>query len=864
MVKKKTKTKKKVATKKKTVIKKKPAKKTTTRKKVAKKIVKKTTTRKEPVNFGLLQHEIDELMNCQVDNKDLNQDLSKQLAKLLPDNKPLTKHEAQRIDVVVQNINKRAAHSPYVVDLAQAANEKKGLAEKKQFIFNFINNPHKHVNQTKAEPENVKTIIKGAITQKQIKGHEVKIQETEITQVEDEGSYDEQFTKKPLFYNWNLPLHWHRAIITYVMIALIIILPIKGFSYYQDLSQTKEEVTTYAKSAYSDLKIAGDSISQKNLAGANESFTKANYNFKKASVELENVNNFIKTVVNLIPSDNANLADAEYILEIGEKTTNIANQFTSLLDNFSQNENSDLTDKLVLFQDQLNELIPELTNINQTINKIRVEAIPTEFQDKFGTIKSYLATLTNDIQELNSLSTTLLDVLGHDLDRTYLFVFQNSNELRPSGGFMGSFAVVDFSKGTIKNLDIPGGGIYAMQGSLSVKTKPPLPIQELKDVWEMQDANWFPDFKTTAEKVKWFYEKSGGETVDGVIAINSTIIPKLLELTGPIEMPEYNTTITSTNFIHKTQEQVELLYDKEENQPKQILSDLAPILLEKLFNTDTKNVLNVAKIFVSSLNEKEIQLYFRNEAVQEKFSNYDWTGEIKNSSRDYLMIANANIRGGKTDDFIDQVVNLDSQIQENGEIINTVTVTRKHTATQNDLFGNQENIDYMRIYTPQGSQFISAEGFSDAPANVYTRENEALPNDTFLENVQGETYVEPASQTIINNEFDKTVFGNWIKVKPGLTKTITLKYKLPFKYNFDNQDKNIIISKLTSNQESVFHSIFIQKQSGQQNSSYNINLQGPNNKNLEILYNNEAIQDNNQIYLNSDNKTDELLAVSIK
>jgi hypothetical protein len=859
MATKKTKTK---TTAKKKAVTKKTAKKTVRKVASKKKIVKKSTTKKELVNFGLLQHEIDGLMNCSVDNKELQNDLSKQLARLLPDKAPITQAEKDRIEVIIQTIDERAAHSPYVVDLAQMAQKKKETEQKRQFIFDFINNPHKHTDERKAKGEEVKTIIKGALTQKDFKENEIKIQHTVVETVVEDELDDDQFTKKPLFYHWNLPLHWHRAIITYVLIALVIILPIKGFGYYKDLSQTKDEVTSYAKSAYSDLKIASDSISNNNIGTANESFEKANYNFKQASIELENVNSFVKTVINLIPSDSANLADAEYILEIGEQTTMIANKFTVLLDNFSQSENNALTDKLVIFQDELNNLIPDLNNINQTINKIRPEAIPAEYRDKFQEIKTYISVLTNDIKELNSLSTALLDILGHELDRTYLFVFQNSNEIRPTGGFMGSFAVVDMSKGSIKNLNIPGGGIYAMQGALSVKTKPPLPIQELKGVWEMQDANWFPDFETSAEKIRWFYEKSGGETVDGVIAINSNIIPELLKITGPIEMPEYNTTITSENFINKTQEQVELLYDKQENKPKQILSDMAPIMLERLFDADTKGILEVAKVFVNSLNEKEIQLFFRNESIQSKFSDYNWTGEIKDSSRDYLMIANANIRGGKTDSFINQRIKLNSEININGEIINTLEITRTHTGTADSLFGNQENINFMRIYTPEGSQLISAEGFSDAPFNVYTRDNDNLPIDTFLDTIQGETYVEPVSQTIINNEFDKTVFGNWIKLEPGAEKTVTIKYKLPFKYAFS--DNELSISNLLKEKQSVFHSLFIQKQSGQQNTSYHVKIQTPADHEAEILYNENSIQNKNTIILDSDDKTDELLAVSIK
>ena len=68
-------------------------------------------------------------------------------------------------------------------------------------------------------------------------------------------------------------------------------------------------------------------------------------------------------------------------------------------------------------------------------------------------------------------------------------------------------------------------------------------------VWTMHDANWFPNFPTSAEKVSWFYEKTGGRTVDGVIAITPELLRDLLAITGPIDMPEYDKTINADNFI---------------------------------------------------------------------------------------------------------------------------------------------------------------------------------------------------------------------------------------------------------------------------------------------------------------------------
>ena len=98
------------------------------------------------------------------------------------------------------------------------------------------------------------------------------------------------------------------------------------------------------------------------------------------------------------------------------------------------------------------------------------------------------------MNEIVSLSSALDSVFGDKQLKRYLIVFQNNNEIRPTGGFMGSFALVDIQKGKILNIDIPGGGTYDLKGQMKKEVEPPLPLQLSNNRWEFQDANWFPDF----------------------------------------------------------------------------------------------------------------------------------------------------------------------------------------------------------------------------------------------------------------------------------------------------------------------------------------------------------------------------------
>ncbi len=813
------------------------------------------------VSIGLLQHEIDELLTAhqqKESEQQLTENLVKELAAVLPKSERIkTKPDPVfkgHTDIIINNTNPNREHSPFVLDLSELVEKKKNTQEKKHLVREFL------FNKQQSQPLPIRD-LRPATTPAIHQAHEdvVIIQDNRPI---NENEILEQFTATPWYYHFNLPLNWHRKIIIYLMLCLLVVLPIKGFGYYSELQKTKTDVISYAQNAYEDLKLANTAITNNELERANLSLDSAQSNFEQAKKELENIDNEIQAILKIIPGDSANLADAEYLLQIGKLVSSVGKDLLVVTAGLKEDNGLKLTEKISLVEEKAQTLLPQLKEINESLNKIRIQAIPEEKREIFTQIKTYFDVALKDIEELASLTKALNEILGADYFKRYLVVFQNNNEIRPTGGFMGSFALVDIDQGEIKNLEIPGGGIYALQGQLLENKIAPYPLQLIQSRWELQDANWFPDFATSAEKVRWFYEKSGGPTTDGVIAINASLVPKLLDIVGPIAVPKYGLLLTAENFIEETQNTVEFGYDKNENKPKQLIADIAPTLIEKLFSLKGENMVDLIQVLKNSLSEKDIQLYFHNEAVQQKFSSYNWTGSIKDSSRDYLSIINANIRGYKTDAVIEQNYSLASKIDSNGEITNTLTITRKHTGDPTNELSGKSNVNYVRIYVPEGSQLLTATGFSDIPRTNFEPIEEHWTEDVDLLRIQGNSWIEPNSKTQINNEFGKTVFGNWIQTDPGETSEVIITYKLPFHFKFNDQAG--LLNIFSKKENSTFHSIYLQKQSGVQNTAYNLSLSLPSGKKVDWVYPNDLDVDVNTINFQTTSKQDNLVAFVVE
>ena len=99
--------------------------------------------------------------------------------------------------------------------------------------------------------------------------------------------------------------------------------------------------------------------------------------------------------------------------------------------------------------------------------------------------------------------------------------------------------------------------------------------------WQLADANWSPDFPTSAREAIRSTGTSRRTRIDGVIAINTYTIDELLEVTGPITVPDYDVTIAPGETTLKLMQAIWAAADRTQNR-KAVLSPFAEQLFSSL------------------------------------------------------------------------------------------------------------------------------------------------------------------------------------------------------------------------------------------------------------------------------------------
>jgi hypothetical protein len=650
-----------------------------------------------------------------------------------------------------------------------------------------------------------------------------------LKEKEDEETNEE---KSIAWREWwktvRVPLHfgslefsagWHRALVVFVLLSFVFVLPLHAMETINDLRGAKNNLSAAGVSAVSKLNEAVSLITI-NSASAETSFAAAKEDFGAAHSILDDLGAAASFLLSVLPSTHTTYTSGLNLILAGEKISAAGEKISQGL-SAAQNDGLDTTGKLAILTETFKKVLPTLEEAENNLNKVDPKILPVEYQTRFTELQNLLPTFLATAKDITEFSGTLSNLLGAEGKKRYLLLFQNNSEIRPSGGFLGSFAVLDIWHGEVTNLEVPAGGSYDLQGSLKKNIISPLPLQLLSARWEFQDSNWFPDFPTSARQALDFYYSAGGPTVDGVVAVNATFISSLLALLGPVEMEEYERTIDSENFLFETQKMVEYDYvaysqsnsERAEAAPKAFVGDLAAALLERIKGLETTTLLQTLEAGQKALAEKEIQFYSPDEATQRIARRLGWTGEVKQTGRDYLMVIDTNLGGGKTDLVIDEQINLNAAVQEDGRIINTLTITRAHHGLSGAIFTGVNNVDFMRVYVPRGSRLISASGFTIPDVSLFESPGEDWQHDADVLFTEENTMVDQASGTMVSEEFGKTVFGNWVQTRPGETSTAVFVYELPFTISSGHGLIQAVKNKIGLNSGPAY-SLLIQKQSG--------------------------------------------------
>lgn len=289
-----------------------------------------------------------------------------------------------------------------------------------------------------------------------------------------------------------------------------------------------------------------------------------------------------------------------------------------------------------------------------------------------------------------------------------LVVLQNTQELRATGGFMGSYARIRFDEQLVPDYEI--GDIYEPDGQFQGHIFAPAGVDEYLSSGKglrLPDANWFPDFPTSAQTILKYFAYGKRQGIDGVVAVNLPIMEEILRVLGPITLPDYDLVVTADNFAQVARADRQHFFPGSQQKPH-FLTALANQIKFKLAAADSSQKIAIAKIVLRALHQQAIQLYMIDEQLQTQLDVLQWSGrqEIPSAVLSapnlplYFMLVESNVGINKANQAIQRQVLLDltpSQllVQLHIQNHNTPQLT---SGTKQEAVNGMGYVNYQRLY----------------------------------------------------------------------------------------------------------------------------------------------------------------------
>ncbi len=335
--------------------------------------------------------------------------------------------------------------------------------------------------------------------------------------------------------------------------------------------------------------------------------------------------------------------------------------------------------------------------------------------------------------------------------RTYLVLFQNNYELRPTGGFISTYGELSFQSGFYKGIEF-----HDVYGDIDKHEtiEPPLVLATLlKDPnykgHSFRDANFNPDFPSSAQDLITFYKLTNPDArVDGVIAVDFTFLENWLALFEPLKIDDL--TLTQQNLF-ETLSSVVSDIDHHDEAALATRKDSASTIAKTLLNRTLYRPWNwtpFKQLILTGLQEKHVIASFNRSGMKSSFAKRNWDGALVSPDQgDFLAVNEGNYGGMKSNRYLFKEVTYEITITDqmdlrgNPIVTGKLTVEMSHQGIVNPPLSGPYS-GYIRSFIPLGSDIIKSGTVQE-------------PNDLF------------------------DVLADMVKIQPSETLTLSYEYQLP-------------------------------------------------------------------------------------
>lgn len=378
---------------------------------------------------------------------------------------------------------------------------------------------------------------------------------------------------------------------------------------------------------------------------------------------------------------------------------------------------------------QMRALLDDVTTQIDGTPSADLATVP-QAAEEADALRAELPNIQQTLGTLITLASVAPAILGVGQPASYLVEQLDSTELRPGGGFIGTYGVLTLASAHVSNFFMTDVDLLDRPFEAAGHTIPyPSQYQWFPlapSSWSLRDSNLDADFPTAARYAEQIFRIEGGTTpLQGVIAITPWLIQRALAITGPIHVPEYGVTVTAANLVDEIHfyqlgpgsggSDTVPSPDGHSSLRKRFTSYLFEHFMDRVRALLPADLPQFFHLVANGLQTKDMQVYFNQPTAENALRQDGAASTVAAPAGDSLFVVDANIVANKANDFMTYA--LDDRVTISGAGTATHDTTLTYTwpitaeSSQNNYGVTSFYIDYLRVYVPPGSVLSVQSGW---------------------------------------------------------------------------------------------------------------------------------------------------------
>ncbi len=298
--------------------------------------------------------------------------------------------------------------------------------------------------------------------------------------------------------------------------------------------------------------------------------------------------------------------------------------------------------------------------------------------------------------------SALMAFAGDSGPKRYLFLSQNPDEVRPTGGFIGTYGVLTAQGGVMKLErydDIHRWAQPRPQADVPPdQVGPPYQYHDPPLRRTIANVNTGPHWPHAAQLAANLWRAGGEEPVDGVISFTPALMGRILKVVGPVAVPTYGETVTAENINERLDHYTHRR--ALDGDRKDFVAVVAELVLRKLLDAPASQWEPLGSAVGKAFDAREALAWSTSPEVADVLAERGWNGEFPPHAGDFFFNSEFEY-AAKNGRGIRRVYDHHVAVSDDGGARITTRLTVTNTLPP-DSFGNASTLAYMTIYGPEG------------------------------------------------------------------------------------------------------------------------------------------------------------------